>query len=82
VTHRPVQAEVLSRASEFTLPLLLLQGDADPIASPAGAKRFHDAARSADKTLITYPGFRHEPLREAGRERVFADILAWVMNRV
>ena len=77
-----MQAEVLARASDFTLPLLLLQGDADPIADPTGAKHFHDAALSADKTLITYPGFRHEPLRESGRERVFADILAWVMNRV
>jgi alpha-beta hydrolase superfamily lysophospholipase len=28
-----------------------------------------------------YRGFRHEPLREAGRERVFADILSWVTQR-
>jgi alpha-beta hydrolase superfamily lysophospholipase len=81
LTHRPVQAEVLSNASEMTLPLLVLQGDADPIADPAGAKRFHDAARSADKTFVIYPGFRHEPLREAGRERVFADILNWIHQR-
>jgi alpha-beta hydrolase superfamily lysophospholipase len=81
MTHRPVQLEVLSRAGELTLPLLVVQGDADPIADPAGAKRFHDAARSADKTLITYPAFKHEPLREAGRERVFADVLAWITQR-
>jgi alpha-beta hydrolase superfamily lysophospholipase len=81
LTHRPVQAEVLSRAAEMTLPLLVLRGDADPIADPAGAKRFHDAARSADKSLITYPGFKHEPLREADRERVFNDVLAWIKQR-
>jgi alpha-beta hydrolase superfamily lysophospholipase len=81
MTHRPVQSEVLSRASELTLPLLVIQGDADPIAAPAGAKRFHDAAHSSDKTLITYPAFKHEPLREAGRERVFADVLAWITQR-
>jgi alpha-beta hydrolase superfamily lysophospholipase len=81
MTHRPTQSDVLARAGEMTLPLLVLQGDADPIADPAGARRFHDAARSPDKTLITYPGFKHEPLREAGRERVFADILHWMVRR-
>lgn len=81
MTHRPIQADTLSRAGEMTLPLLVLQGDADPIADPAGAKRFHDAARSADKTLIIYPGFKHEPLRESDRDRVFADILNWMSHR-
>jgi alpha-beta hydrolase superfamily lysophospholipase len=81
LTHRSVQSEVLLHAGAFTLPLLLLQGDADPIADPNGAKRFHDAARSKDKTLITYPRFKHEPLRESGRERVFADIQAWLTAR-
>jgi alpha-beta hydrolase superfamily lysophospholipase len=78
LTHRSVQRQVMSHARKLTLPLLLLQGDADPIADPAGARTFHDAAGSTDKTLITYPGFLHEPLRETGRERVFADVLHWI----
>jgi alpha-beta hydrolase superfamily lysophospholipase len=81
LTHRSVQKDVLTRARELALPLLVLQGDADPIADPAGAKRFHDAVGSTDKQLITYPGFRHEPLREAARERVFGDVLDWIHRR-
>jgi alpha-beta hydrolase superfamily lysophospholipase len=82
LTHRPVQAEVLARAGAFTTPLLVLQGDADPIADPRGATEFHRAAGSTDKEIITYPGLRHEVLRETGRERVFADVLGWLEQRV
>jgi alpha-beta hydrolase superfamily lysophospholipase len=78
LSHRRVQIEVLNRAAELTLPLLVVQGEADPIASPVGAKRFHEAAGSSDKQLIAYPDFRHEPLREASRDSVFADVLAWI----
>ena len=81
LTHRPVQREVLAAAPGFTHPLLVLCGDADPIADPRGAAEFHDKAGSADKTLITYPGFLHEPFRETGRQRVFADVLAWIEAR-
>ena len=78
LTHRPVQAEVLSRAASFTRPLLVLCGDADPIADPRGAAEFHARAGSTRKKLVTYPGMKHEPLREAGRERVYEDILGWI----
>ena len=81
LTTRRVQAEAVARAAEFTLPLLVLQGDADPIAHPSGAAGFHDRAGSSDKSIVTYPGFLHEPLREAGRERVFADVLGWISSR-
>jgi lysophospholipase len=81
LTHRPVQAEALARAGEFRLPLLVLCGDADPIADPRGAAAFHAGAGSRDKSLVVYPGFKHEPLREDGRERVFGDVLAWIEGR-
>ena len=79
--HRHAQREALSNADRFTLPLLVLQGDADVIADPRGAGAFHEKAGSRDKTLITYPGFRHEPLRETGREQVYQDVLAWITRR-
>jgi alpha-beta hydrolase superfamily lysophospholipase len=82
LTHRSVQVATMSHARELRLPLLIIQGDADPIAEPDAAKRFHAAAGSTDKQLITYPGFLHEPLREAGRERVYADVLAWIAGHL
>jgi alpha-beta hydrolase superfamily lysophospholipase len=81
LTTRRVQAEAMARAAEFTLPLLVLQGDADPIADPRGAAAFHERAGSSDKSFVTYPGFLHEPLRETGRARVFADVAAWIAAR-
>lgn len=82
LAHRPVQAEVLARAGAFTLPLIVLHGDADPIADPRGAVEFHTMAGSADKTLVMYPGLRHEPLRETAREQVYSDVLSWIEARL
>lgn len=76
--QRRAQLDAMRRAAEFKQPLLVIQGDADPIADPRGSRQFHDRAGSTDKTFIEYPGFRHEPLRETGRERVFADVFEWI----
>lgn len=76
------QGEALRRAGEFTHPLLVLLGEADPIADPAAGRAFHDAAASRDKRLLTYPAFRHEVFNEVGRERPIADTVAWISARV
>ena len=81
LAHRPVQREVLARAAAFTAPLLVLCGDADPIADPRGTAEFHARAGSADKSAAVYADFRHEPFRETGRQRVFDDVLAWILRR-
>lgn len=72
------QRVALAEASRLTLPLLVLQGDADPIASVAATRRLFGAARSADKTLRIYGGFRHEVLNEIGKERVWEDVVSWL----
>ena len=35
-----------------------------------------------DVTLKLYPGYRHELLNETGREAVYADLLAWISDRI
>jgi alpha-beta hydrolase superfamily lysophospholipase len=68
---------VQERAGEITLPMLMLHGGADSMASPGGS-RFLDAhVGSTDKTLNIYPGLYHEIFNEPEREQVFADILVW-----
>ena len=76
------QEEARRRAGEFTHPLLVLLGEADPIADPAAGRAFHAAAASRDKRLLAYPGFRHEIFNEVGRDRPFADTVAWISARV
>jgi alpha-beta hydrolase superfamily lysophospholipase len=76
------QAETLSRARELTLPCLVLVGDADRIADPAGGRRLFESAGSADKDFKSYPGLFHELLNEIDRDKVFADILDWLSRHL
>lgn len=62
------------------LPLLLLHGEADITASPAGSHGLLDGAGSADKTLKLYAGRRHDVLNEPGHEEVMGDITTWLDN--
>ncbi len=67
----------------LTLPLLVMIGTADTIVPPAGGRMVHERASSADKTLLTYPGFYHEIFNEpAGeRDRPLDDLAAWLTER-
>lgn len=77
-----VQAETRARAEHFRLPVLLVLGEADPMSDLDAARAFAERAGSTDKTVQTYAGYRHETLRESGRETVLTDILAWLRARV
>ncbi|RMF99886.1 MAG: alpha/beta hydrolase [Planctomycetota bacterium] len=65
-------------AGRFQAPLLLLHGTGDVIARSSGSELFHRLAGSHDKTLKLYPGFYHEVLGETERDRVIADVIAWL----
>lgn len=80
-TAMRAQDEAFASAGRFRLPLLCLIGDADPIASLAGARAFVDRAGSADKALEVVPNARHEILREVDRERTYERVLSWVRAR-
>jgi alpha-beta hydrolase superfamily lysophospholipase len=77
-----IQDEARRRAGEFTLPLLCLTGEADPVAVPAAVVEFYNTAGSREKKLIQYPGLLHELLRETQRDIVFADIFNWMQHIV
>ncbi|QAA76767.1 MAG: hypothetical protein BIP78_1001 [Candidatus Bipolaricaulis sibiricus] len=72
------QHAALSEARRVSLPLLVLHGDADPIARVAVTRQFFAAVGSPDRTLTLYGGFLHEVLNEIGKERVWEDIAAWL----
>jgi len=77
-----VQGEVLKDAASVTVPLFVFCGAEDPVAAPAAARIFFDAAGAKDKRFKSYPGMRHEPLSEQGREEVFRDIGGWISEHV
>ncbi len=65
-----------------TLPVLFIAGTKDPVGSCGkGVERSAAAFRLAglkDVTLKLYEGDRHEVLNEGDKDRVWADVLAWL----
>ncbi len=76
------QAEVLARGAAIQVPVLLLLGTDDRIASATVARQFFDTLGTKDKTLREYPGMRHELLNEVGKEEVFRDICRWISEHL
>jgi lysophospholipase len=72
------QAEALGMAVRVTAPIFILCGSADGVAAPASARSFFETVGAADKKFKEYPGMRHEPLNELGRDEVFRDISGWI----
>src|SRR5262245_17821455 len=66
----------------ITLPVLILHGTADGATKPAGSQQFYDHAGSGDRTLKLYDGHFHDLLNDVGKERVMADIRAWIETRL
>lgn len=80
-TATAAQAQVRHRANDFKLPLLMLLAGQDTIADPLASQAFFDHCGSKDKTIKHYAEFRHEILRELGREKAFEEILEWIRER-
>lgn len=80
---RSAQDEVLARASEITLPLLVTFGGADPVAKLSTARAFFDKAGSTDKKWETLEGLKHEPLNEPEHGAgIAARIADWLVGRI
>jgi len=62
----------------LTLPLLIMHGTLDKATVPAGSQEFHGAAGSKDKTLKLYEGHFHDLLNDLGKDKVLADVVAWI----
>lgn len=70
------------RTVRTDLPLYVMVGERDPLndrlhLSDLLVRRYREAGLT-DLTYRTYPGARHEILNELDRERVEADLLAWL----
>lgn len=70
----------------FTIPLLLLSGENDPVGNfGQDVEKVYNwyvkQGYSYVKQLM-YPGARHELLNEINRKEVFRDILAWIDHQI
>lgn len=69
---------VKQRASELMLPLLIMHGAADKLVPLDGSRALDRDAGSADKTLTIYDGLYHEIFNEPEKDRVIAELVAWL----
>lgn len=67
-----------AHAAEFQLPLLMVHGGADRICLPEGSRRFFEHVTIADRRWCEYDGYYHELYNDLGKERVLADVDAWL----
>lgn len=76
------QKQVMARAAELRLPLLMVQGTADTSVLPAATREFYERVSSPDKTLLEYEGYYHELHNDLGKEKPLSDITAWLNARM
>ncbi|HEX4460204.1 MAG TPA: alpha/beta hydrolase [Polyangia bacterium] len=74
------QVDLEARAPQLTLPVLMIAGGADGIASSKQAKVVFDRFGSRDKTFRLLDGQRHEVLNElpADRAKTLQEIAEWL----
>ena len=80
--YRRTQEEILSRASEFRVPCLVMQAGDDHLAPREKTEEFYSRLTISDKRLIVYEGFYHELFNEVEKERVLRDVEEWLAPRV
>jgi len=64
------------------VPLLMLHGGADRLVDARGTREFAKTLEASGSDLRIYPELFHEIFNEPEHEAVFADVLAWLEERL
>jgi acylglycerol lipase len=73
------QERAVARAPSLSMPLLVVAGLSDSIASVPRARAFFDAAGSSDKTWDGREGLFHEVLNEVGWRPIADRFAGWIL---
>lgn len=73
---------VPAEASRITLPVLIVQGGADKLVDPDGARMLYNTISSPNKTIKIYDGLYHEVFNEPEHDQVLDDVEAWLEAHV
>jgi alpha-beta hydrolase superfamily lysophospholipase len=73
---------VQERASDFSVPLLILHGSADRMVPPDGSREFFSKVRFSDRELREYPEAYHGLFADIGYQQVLADLEHWIEVRI
>jgi alpha-beta hydrolase superfamily lysophospholipase len=72
---------VLEHASEFPLPLLLMQGSADHIVSPEATRQFAEKVPHQLLTFRLWENLYHETHNEFEKDQVIQMMVDWMLKR-
>ncbi len=72
------RARANTGAAGFPLPLLILHGDADRLATPDGSREFVERVTQGDSRLQEYRGGYHMLLHDLCADQVVQDVEAWI----
>jgi acylglycerol lipase len=67
-----------ARYGELTLPILVMHGTEDQLASIDGSRALESMAVNADVTAHYYEGLYHEIFNEPEQQQVLADLVSWI----
>ena len=73
---------VPSEAKRITLPIMIVQGAADRLVDPDGARMLYDLIGSSDRTIKIYDGLYHEVFNEPEHNQVLDDVKEWMERRL
>jgi len=80
--HTRAQAEVLASGAKIRIPVLLMVGEEDPVASSPTSVKWFETLGASDKRLRRWPGMRHEIFNEIGKEEVYAETSRWISEHL
>lgn len=69
-------------SANIKVPYLVLHGEEDKIITTESNDTFYNNLQQADKTKITYPKMYHNILNDQSSEKVYEDIVNWIINRL
>ena len=73
---------VSGQAAKITLPIMIVQGSADRLVNPAGARMLYDGVSSVDKQIKIYEGLYHEVFNEPEHDKVLRDVEIWLESNL
>ena len=71
-----------AHAADLALPCLIIQGSADRLSDPAASRAFSEKVTRDDIEFLEYEGGYHELFNDLDREKVLADVEAWLQSRL
>lgn len=70
------------RLERLRIPMLIMHGTEDRLATPEGSRMVHQRATMQDRTLRLYDGLHHEIFNEPEHDEVLGDVVAWMVEHI